>query len=99
MAEETEGKAAAKGGGAGAFIIALVLLAVIGAGAGAGFSMMFFSGGAPAHEAEGDKRQLQIVQGAAKHGEAKGGGAHGASEASKVQIGRASCRERVCHNV
>lgn len=87
MAEETEGKAAAKGGGKGAFVIALVLLAVIGAGAGAGFSMMFFSGGAPSHEAASDKSHLQIVQGAAKHGEAKsGGGAHGAAEASKVQI-------------
>ena len=86
MAEETEGKAPAKGGGMGAFLIALVLLALIGAGAGAGFSMMFFSADAAPHEAEGDKRQLQIVQGAAKHGEAKGGGAHGAAEASKVQI-------------
>jgi flagellar FliL protein len=86
MAEETEGKTAAKGGGAGAFVIALVLLAVIGAGAGAGFSMMFFGAGATPHEAEGDKRQLQIVQGAAKHGEAKGGGGHGAAEPSKVQI-------------
>jgi flagellar FliL protein len=87
MAEETEGKAASKGGGKGAFVIALVLLAVIGAGSGAGFSMMFFSGGAAPHEAENDKRHLQIVQGgAAKHGDAKSDGAHGAAEASKVLI-------------
>lgn len=87
MAEEAEGKAAAKGGGMGAFVIAMVVLAVIGAGAGAGFSLMFLNAGATPHEAASDKRQLQIVQGAAKHGETKGGGAHGAAaEASKVQI-------------
>lgn len=85
MAEETGGKAAA-GGGKGAFVIALVLLAVIGAGAGAGFSLMFFSADATPHEAASDKRHLQIVQGATKHGEAKDEGTHGTAETSKVQI-------------
>jgi flagellar FliL protein len=85
MAEETEGKAAA-GGGKGAFVIALVLLAAIGAGAGAGFSMMFFSAEATPHDPASDKSHLQIVQGATKHGEAKGGGTHGTAEPSKVQI-------------
>lgn len=85
MAEETEGKAAA-GGGKGAFVIALVLLAVIGAGAGAGFSLMFFSASAPSHDPATDTRHLQIVQGAAKHGEAKAGATNGAAEVSKVLV-------------
>jgi len=86
MAEEAEGKPASGGkGGMGAFVIAVVLLAVVGAGAGAGFSLMFFGAGAAPHEGASDKRELQIVQNAGKQGDKKSG-AHGAAEASKVQI-------------
>ena len=62
------------------------MLAAIGAGAGAGFSMMFFSAEATPHDPASDKSHLQIVQGATKHGEVKGGGTHGTAEPSKVQI-------------
>jgi flagellar FliL protein len=84
MAEETEGKAAG-GGGKGAFIIAVVLLAVVGAVAGAGFSLMFLNAGAPAHDAQTGKRDLQIVQGSVKHGDA-GAAPKSANEPSKVLI-------------
>ncbi|MFN3744314.1 MAG: hypothetical protein ACK4TL_06380 [Hyphomicrobiaceae bacterium] len=85
MTEETESKAVG-GGGKGGFIIALALLAVLGAGAGAGFSLMFLNAGAPAQETAGAKRDLQILQGAAK---ADAGGVtakNPASDGGKVQI-------------